>query len=108
MFSGRLDDRVQAAIIVDEHGRCESGVEAQQRAMRSIGIEAEERQRVIDQILRKQARDQGFADTALLSSEQVNIRHGNPSLKYALTYHRAASADGTSRRHFRYTDESNT
>src|SRR5208282_3891459 len=77
-----------------------SGVEAQQCAVRPVGIETDERQRMIDEVLREQARDQRLADAALFSPEQMNVRHGSSSMKYSLTYHRGTPADGTSQRLF--------
>jgi len=47
----------------------------QQRAMRSVRVEAEKRNRVINEILREQPGNHGFAYAALLAANQMDVCH---------------------------------
>jgi hypothetical protein len=110
MLRRSLDDRVETRVTVDQHGRGETRVEAQQRAMRAIGIEAEKRQRMIDQVLRQEPRHQGLADPALFSAQQMNVRHHVSPLSRTspVSYHCAAHLPQPRISFFRYTGESIT
>ena len=76
LFDGGLDDAVQRLVAVDQGGRSEIGIEAQQRAVRAVGIEADEGQLLVDEVLRQQTRHHRLADPALLPTDQVDLRHG--------------------------------
>jgi len=64
-FRRGLHDRIQAFISIDEHGRGVAGIETHERAMRPIRVEADERNRVVDEVLREKARHERFAYAAL-------------------------------------------
>ncbi len=52
---GGLHDRVQAVVTIDQDGGGVTGVKAQQRPVRAIGIETQEGNRVVDEVLRQKA-----------------------------------------------------
>jgi hypothetical protein len=56
--------------------------------VRSIGIDRSERKRTIDAILGAQARYNGLADAALLSTNEVNRAHGDTL--YSISWKSAA------------------
>ena len=49
---------------IQRHRRRVVGIEAQQRAVGAVGIEAEEGQAAVDEVLRQDARHQRLADPA--------------------------------------------
>jgi hypothetical protein len=51
-------------VLIHHDGRGVAGIKAHQRAVRFVGVEAEKRAFVVDQVLREDARDQRFADPA--------------------------------------------
>ena len=71
-----FDDGVEAFISVHHDGRSVAGIKAHQRTVRFVGVEAEKRTFVVDQILREDACDQRFADAALFAADEVNVSHG--------------------------------
>ncbi len=75
LLDRRLDDRVERLVAVDQHRRCEAGIEAQQRAVRAVGVEAEERQILVDQVLRDEARHERLAHAAFLAADEVDVGH---------------------------------
>ena len=62
------------SILVDRHRRGERRIEAHQRAVRSIGVEAEKGKLLVDQVLGEDAGHQRFADTALLAADEMDVR----------------------------------
>ena len=73
-----LDDRVEALVAVHDHGRGVARIEAQEQAVRAVGVEAEERQVVVDEVLRHDPRDHGLAHAAFFATDQMNVRHKIP------------------------------
>jgi hypothetical protein len=43
--------------------------------VRAVGVEAEEGQLLVDQVLREDARHQRLADAALLAADEMNLAH---------------------------------
>ena len=73
LVDGGLDDRVERLDLVDRHRRGVAGVEAHQRAVRAVGVEAEEGQLLVDQVLRQHARHQRFADAAFFAADEMDV-----------------------------------
>ena len=71
----RLGDAVEALGAVDDHGRREAGVEAQQRTVGAVGVETHEGQPLVDEVLGDEAGDDRLADAALLASDEIDARH---------------------------------
>src|ERR1017187_2265946 len=81
IFCGRLDDGIETLVSIDKYGRGVIGVEAHQRAVRAIRIEAQEGHRVIDEVLSEKACDDRSAGAPLLAAEQVNICHRRSAIR---------------------------
>ena len=77
MLDGRFHDRVERLEAVDQHRRGVARVEAHQRAVRAVGVEAEERHVAVDEVLRDHARHQRLADAALLAADEMDVGHGS-------------------------------
>jgi hypothetical protein len=75
VFGRGLEHQIEALEAVDRDRRGVAGVEAQQGAVAAVGIEAQERQLAVDQILRQQARHQRLADAAFFPADEVNRGH---------------------------------
>ena len=69
-------DRVESLEAVDHHGRGEALVEAREGRVRAVGVEARERPAVVDEVLRQDPRDDGFADAAFFAADEIDGAHG--------------------------------
>ncbi len=60
-------------------GEAWPGIEAHQRAVRPVGVEPQERQGMIDAVLRENARDERLAYAAFSRLlDEMDVRHENP------------------------------
>jgi hypothetical protein len=73
LFDRGFDDAVQRLVAVDQRRRRIVGIEAQQRTVRAVGVEADEGQLVVDEKLRQQARHHRLADAALFTPDEVDL-----------------------------------
>src|SRR6185369_7556958 len=69
-----LDDRVERLDLVDRHCGSERRIEAHQGAVRSIGVETEKGELLVDQVLGEDPGHQRLADSALLAADEMNVR----------------------------------
>jgi hypothetical protein len=75
LFGGQREDLVGAFVLAKVDRPRVLGVEAEQRPMGGVGVDAYEREGAVDAILSAQARYDGFAYTAFLSSDEVDRAH---------------------------------
>ena len=73
LFDGGFDDVVERLVAVHHHGAGVARVETQQRTVRAVGVEADEVDLVVDEVLRLQARQHRLAHTALLAADEVDL-----------------------------------
>ena len=70
-----FDDAIEPFVAVDHHRRGEVPIEAKQRAVRLVGVEAEKRNLTVDIELGEYARDDGLADAALFPADEMKPGH---------------------------------
>ncbi len=81
-----VDHAVQTGVVVDDDWRGVVGIKAQQGAMRLVGVEADEGQVVVDQILGQHARHEGLANATLFAANEMQFAHVcvSPRLKLVM------------------------
>ena len=75
VLDGGFDDQVETLITIHHNGRGEWRVEAQERSVGAIGIESNEREISVDEVLGKNPCDHGLADPALFAADEMNVGH---------------------------------
>ena len=74
LVDGGFDDVVQRLVAVHQHRAGVAVVEAQQAAVRAVGVEADEGHLLVDEVLRQQPRHHRLADAALFATDEVDLR----------------------------------
>lgn len=74
-FGRGFNDAVEPLVAIDDNRRGKARVEAKQRAVRLVGVEAEEWDVTVDELLGEDTCDDGLADTALFAADEVKPRH---------------------------------
>jgi hypothetical protein len=64
-------DLVQPFVAVDDHRRGIVVVEARERGVRAVGVEADEGAALVDEVLRQHTRDDRLADAAFFATDEV-------------------------------------